>query len=131
MTRRCGAGERGDIVLGWLAQLALVLGVTGLLAVDAVALAQSRVQATDHARTAAEAAQQAYASSHNLQTAFDAAWATLPPADTIETGTFTATPDGAVSLRLHHPANLPLLDLVPAVRRWSAAVGSATARPTP
>jgi hypothetical protein len=121
--------DRGDIVLGWLTRLVAVLGVFGLLAFDGVALVQSRFQADDRATTAASAAATAYASTHDAQQAFDAAYATVVDGDTIETGTFAVAADGSVSLRLHHEAVTMLLQRVAPLRKYADAVGTGTARP--
>ena len=50
-------GDRGDIVLGWLTKLAVVLGVLGVIAFDGIAVVQAHFQASDRATTAASATQ--------------------------------------------------------------------------
>jgi len=122
--------ERGDIVLGWLTKLALALGVLGLLAFDGIALAQARFQASDRATTAASAAADDYRSSHDLQKAYNAAFATLSGGDTIETKTFTVAPDGTVTLRLHHEATTLIVSRIGAVKGWADAVESGSGRPS-
>jgi len=122
-------GDRGDIVLGWLTKLVVVLGLLGLVGFDGVALGQARFQAADRASTAAAAAAEDYKTSHDLQKAYNAAFATVSDGDTIETSTFAVTRDGAVTLRLHHQAATLLVSRIGAVKGWADAVGTGTGRP--
>ena len=123
------ARDRGDIVLGWLTRLVVVLSVLGLVGFDGLSLAQSRFQASDRATTAASAASTSWTQTKNLQAAFNAAYATTQDGDTIETKTFAVTPDGKVTLRLHHTATTLLLQRVRALRHYAEAVETGTARP--
>ena len=125
------ARDRGDIVLGWLTRLVVFLSALGLIGFDAIAVAQAKFQAADRATTAASAASTSWASSKNLQTAFNAAYATAQDGDTIETETFQVATDGQVTLRLHHTATTLLLHRVGALRHFAEAVETGTARPSP
>lgn len=122
-------GDRGDIILGWLTKLALVLSVLGVLGFDAVSLVQARFQAGDRATSAAGAAAAEYASSKDLQKAYNAAFATTVDGDTIETESFNVAADGAVTLRLHHEATTLLVHRISPLRKYVDAVGDGTARP--
>ena len=121
--------DRGDIVLGWLTKLVVVLGVLGVVGFDAVALVQSRFQAADRATTAASAAATDFASSKDLQKAYDAAYATLADGDTIETKTFAVGTDGTVRLRLHHETVTVLMHKIGPLKKYTDAVGTGEARP--
>jgi hypothetical protein len=123
-------GDRGDIVLGWLTKLVVVIGALGLVGFDGVSLAQARFQAADRATTAADAAADSFATTKALQPAFDAAYATTRDGDVIETKTFAIAPDGTVTLRLHHTATTLLLHRVKALQHFADAVGTGTARHT-
>jgi hypothetical protein len=122
------ARDRGDIVLGWLTRLVAVLSVVGLIGFDGLSLAQARFQAADRATTAATAAATNWATSKNLQAAFNAAYATAQDGDTIETSSFSITPEGLVSLRLHHTATTLLLHRVGPLRHFAEAVQTGTAQ---
>lgn len=124
-----GQGERGDVVLGWLTRLVAVLAALGVIGFDCVSLAQARFQAADRATTAASAAADAFKASHDLQSAFNAAYATLPAGDTIETKTFTIAPDGTVRLRLHHEAPTLLVSKIGPLKKWQDAVETGEAKP--
>ena len=124
------ARDRGDIVLGWLTRLVVILGVLGLVGFDGLALAQARFQAADRATTAASAASSSWMATKNLQAAFNSAYATAQDGDTIETKTFRVTPDGKVTLRLHHTATTLLLHRVGPLRHFAEAVQTGTAQPS-
>ena len=121
-------GDRGDVVLGWLTKLVVVLSAVGLVGFDAIAVVQGHIQAEDRAGTAARAAADSYQSSHNTQQAYDAAFATLVDGDTIETTTFAITSDGTVSLRLHHHATTLLLHKISPLADKADAVGTGEAQ---
>jgi hypothetical protein len=121
------AGERGDIILGWLTKLAAILGALGLLGFDGVSLGQARYQAADRATTAALAAAADYATHQDVQKAYDAAYATTIDGDTIETKTFSVSEDGSVRLRLHHQATTLLVQKVGPLRHWTDAAGDGKA----
>jgi type II secretory pathway pseudopilin PulG len=123
------SGDRGDVVLGWLTKLVVILGLLGLVAFDGISLAQARFQAADHATTAASAAADDYKSNHDLQKAYNAALATVTGTDTIETKTFQVATDGTVTLRLHHEATTLVLNHVGPLKHWADAVETGEGRP--
>ena len=122
-------GDRGDIVLGWLTKLAVVLGVLGVIAFDGIAIAQAHFQAADRATTAAAAAADEYKASHDLQKAYNAAFATINGDDTIETKTFQVADDGTVTLRLHHIATTLVIRHVGPLKHYADAVETGEGRP--
>jgi hypothetical protein len=122
-------GDRGDVVLGWLTKLVVILGLLGLVAFDGISLAQARFQAADHATTAASAAADDFKTSHDLQKAYNAAYATVTGDDTIETKTFQVATDGTVTLRLHHQATTLILKHIGPLKHWADAVETGEGRP--
>jgi hypothetical protein len=122
-------GDRGDIVLGWLTKLAVVLGLLALVGFDGISLVQGRFQAADRATTAASEAADDYKSNHDVQKAYNAAVATLTGNDTIETKTFRIDPDGTVTLRLHHVATTLVVGRIGALKKYADAVEPGTGRP--
>ena len=117
-------------MLGWLTRLAVVLGVLGLIAFDGVAVAQGHFQAADRATTAAGAAADEYKNTHDLQKAYNAAFATISGDDTIETKTFAITDDGVVTLRLHHVATTLVISRIGPLKHWAEAVETGQGRPS-
>ncbi len=121
-------GDRGDIVLGWLTKLTVVLGVVGVLGFDAISLGTTTFTAEDHAQTAARAAADAFASGKDLQKAYDAALAAVvADGDTIEAPTFAVAPDGAVTLTLHRTASTLLIEKVSPISDWADMSATVTA----
>ncbi len=113
-------GDRGDIVLGWLTKLAVTLAVLGVVGFDAVSLGAARFQAEDHAQAALRAANDSWKSSKDLQAAYDAALAEVADdGDSIDPQTFTATPDGALTLTLHRTASTMLVEKIGPAREWA------------
>jgi hypothetical protein len=122
-------GDRGDIVLGWLSKLVVVIGLLGLVGFDGISLAQARFQAADRATTAASAAADDYRATNDLQKAYNAALTTVSGNDTIETRTFKVAPDGTVTLRLHHEATTLLVHRIGPLKKWVDAVETGEGRP--
>lgn len=121
-------GDRGDIVLGWLARVIGVLTVLGVLGFDAISLTTTRFAAEDHARTAAREAAATYAQTRALQAAYDAALAqTLPVGETVDAASFTANAEGEVTLTLHRTAPTLLLERIRPLRDWATMSVTATA----
>ncbi|MBK5308130.1 MAG: murein biosynthesis integral membrane protein MurJ [Frankiaceae bacterium] len=121
--------DRGDIVLGWLTRLVVVLSVLGVVVFDGISLMQARFQASDRATTAAAAAADEYRTSHDVQKAYNAAYATVVGLDTIETKTFRVDAEGKVTLRLHHEATTLVVHRIGPIKKWTDAVETGTGRP--
>ncbi len=98
--------DRGSVMLAWLTKIVLILGVLGMLAFDGISLVRTEFVVADHANTAAAAAADAYAQTHDVQKAYDAALAlAIPQSETIDPKTFTVRPtDGHVLLTLRREA---------------------------
>lgn len=127
---QAGAPDRGDIVLGWLTRLVVVLGVVGVLGFDAVALGVGRLTAEDRAQQAARAAVQAWAQTPDVQAAYRAAVAEVDPVeDSIPPGGFAMAPDGAVTLTLEHTSTTLVLEKVAPLRTWATSRTTVTGRP--
>lgn len=127
-------GDRGDIVLGWLTKLVVVLALFGVLAFDLVALGVGRLKAEDRAAAAARAAVSSWSSSKDVQAAYEAALAQVAEdggalEDTIDPSTFTVAPDGTVTLTLEHTATTLVVEKVSPARRWATSSVTTTARP--
>jgi hypothetical protein len=121
--------DRGGIVLGWLTKLIVVLSITGLVGFDLVSLGASRLQAEDHAQTAARTAAEAYSGPKDLQAAYEAALAeVVADGDTIDPQTFGFAPDGTVTLTLHRTAPTLLVHKVSALRDYTEVQRTVTRR---
>lgn len=123
-------GDRGDIVLGWLTRVVVVLALLGVVGFDVVSLLSARVTAEDHARTAVRAAAASYEASRVPQAAYDAALGEVVAfGDSIDAPTFTTAPDGTVTLTLRRQAPTLLLERIPPLRDWALVTTTVQGRP--
>lgn len=122
--------DRGDIVLGWLTKVVASLALLGLIGFDAMSLAVARVQAEDSAQQAVRAAAATYASTRDLQAAYDSAVAKVAAAgDTIDPAGFGVASDGAVTLSLRRDAPTLLVEKVAPLRTYAEVVRTVTGGP--
>ena len=120
------------MVIGWLTKLTVVLSVLGVLGLDGFAWASARVGAQDSAERAGRAAVSTWEQSKNLQSAYDAALAeVMASGDTIDTQTFSAAPDGAVTLTLHRDASTLVLHRIAPLRHLTELTATVVTRPAP
>lgn len=104
------ARDAGSIVIGWLTKLVAVLAIIGVMAFDALSIGAAHVSATDDADSAASAAQTAWAAKHDVQTAYNAAAASLTnPSEQVLTRGFAVDPDGTVHLLLRRTVSTTLV----------------------
>jgi hypothetical protein len=125
---RCGE-DRGDIVLGWLTKLTVVLALLALVAFDAISLGVGRLRAEDSAAAAARAAVKSWRSTQDVQRAYEAALAEAGPEETIAPTSFSVAPDGAVTLTLEHTVSTLVVEKVGPLRPYATSSATATARP--
>lgn len=104
--------NRGDIVLGWLVKVTLVLTMLGVCAFDGISVAVTRVRVTDDAAAAANAASDTWqrSGSTDMQAAYDTAAGFAGSRDErVPTSSFHIDPDGTVHLELRGRASTLLL----------------------
>ena len=132
-SRQSGAGDRGDIVLGWLTRITVVLALLGVVGFDLVSMGAARLQAEDDAQSAARAAASSFKADQDLQRAYEAALAHVGKegavGSTIAPESFSVTPDGAVTLTLRHTAATLVVEKVAPIRPWATASATVTGRP--
>ena len=122
-------GDRGDIVLGWLTRLTVTIAVLGVLAFDGVSLVKARFSAEDSAQTAARAAAEVFRDTHDVQKAYDAAYAVaVEHGATVDAPTFRPATDGSVTLTLRETAPTLVLRRVPPARGWADVAATVTGR---
>jgi hypothetical protein len=118
------------MVLGWLSKLVIVLSVVGVLGLDGFAWASARVGAQDSAERAGRAAVSTWQTTPDLQRAYDAALAeVVASGDVIDAPSFTAAPDGAVTLTLHREASTLVLHRIPPLRHLTRLTATVVTRP--
>jgi hypothetical protein len=124
--------DRGDVVLGWLSRVVVILAIVGVLGYDGVTIGLANGRANDQAHDAALAAAADYYVHHNVQTAYQVAVETATTADSgdvIAASTFSVSSAGAVSLRLTHSIHTVVAHYLP-VATFKTATQSVVAPPT-
>ncbi len=120
-------GDRGDIVLGWLTRLALTLAVLGLVVFDGVALVAATFQTEDAATSAARAAAESFRSSHDVQKAYDAAYAEVADSgDSVGTKDFRVAADGRVTLSVTRTAHTLVLRKIGPLEHFATRTATAS-----
>ncbi len=125
-----GIGERGDIVLGWLVRLCVVILVAGLVLFDAISVGLAHMSVGDDAQAAAQAAADSWHSHPDAQTAYDAAVAAIAdrPADAAVADSFTVDADGTVRVRVDRTASTLMLFRVHRLAHYAGADATGMAR---
>lgn len=119
---RCARDERGDIVLGWLTKIAVVLGLAGLCLFDGISIASTNVRVDDDGHYAARAASQNWQETKSIQKAYDAAQLVATkqdPAETVETKGFVVDRDGRVHLRVSREATTLIVFRIGPIKHWA------------
>ena len=122
------ARDRGDIVLGWLVRVVALLAVVGVMAFDALSVGSSRLSIDDQATTAARAAADSWAASHDMQGAFDTAWRSATESDStndVDVKSFSIDAAGVAHVTLRREAPTFVMRLIPPLRHLAVvrAVG--------
>jgi hypothetical protein len=121
--------ERGDIVVGWLTRVVLVLAGFGVLAYDAVALGVAKTQVADHASTAALAAADTWARTHDVSQTVAAAVASASSSgDVVLAKDVTIAQDGTVRVKACRTATTLLVYRTSATKKWAVQCGTGQGR---
>lgn len=124
-------GDRGDIVLGWLARITVALSLLGVVAFEAVSIAVTRVSTKDAATNAAFEASQTWHETHDVERAYiEASAYAIDHGGTIEPDEFTVDDDGRVTLTMRRTATSLLLDRFATGREWLAVAETGTGKAT-
>ena len=110
------ADDRGEIIMGWLTKLTVVLAIAGLGLFEAISIGSTIASVSDDGSYAAQEASATWDETKNIQQTYDsavAAAATQNPQDKVLVKGFTVDPDGTVHLRIARTAKTLLL------YRWS------------
>jgi hypothetical protein len=131
--RQIGPADRGDIVLGWLTKVAVVMALLGVVGFDLISMGAGRLRAEDDAQEAARIAVTSFKNDKDLQRAYEAALAHVVAegavGSTIPPESFSVAPDGSVTLTLWHTAPTLVVEKVPPARGWATASATVTGRP--
>jgi hypothetical protein len=131
LTGRAAAGEadRGDIVLGWLTKVIVVMSLIGLLVVEGLSITSARISGKDVANGVALAGSEAYSAKKSAKTALRAAQAeALSHGAEVVPGTFLVARDGRVTVTVRQTAKTVLLYRVAQTRTWAQIDSDGNAR---
>jgi hypothetical protein len=113
--RRGGEADRGDIIIGWLVRVVLLLGVLGVLVFEGLSLVTARVNGMDIANKVAYEASEAYLNSNAGQKARVKAARIAAETEAAEhtaevvKNSMKVAEDGTVTLRIRRTAGTILL----------------------
>jgi hypothetical protein len=121
--------ERGDMVVGWLVRIVIILAVLAVIGYDAITTIQAQITVRDQASSAAVAGYDNYAWSHNVEAAYQAALAAAHSsntADVIVPSDFVISSDGSVTLKMSRPVHTVFAHYLPiASAKLASASGAA------
>lgn len=104
--------ERGDIVLGWLAKLAVIFGLAGIVLFDAISVGVTTSNVADQGSFAAREASETWGATKDLQKAYLTAAAVAAdrdPLNIVDPKSFTVEVDGTVHLKVSRTATTLVL----------------------
>jgi len=103
-----GHPERGDIVLGWLTRLVVILGVAGIFLFDAISVGTTAMSLSDQGHYAAREASEVWQSTGSVQKAYEAAAASAferNALNVVDTKSFRIDEDSTVHLTVRREAS--------------------------
>jgi hypothetical protein len=119
---RAVAADRGDVLMGWVVKIAVVLGVIGLALFDGISISSTSVTLADQGSYAAQQASEVWLQGQNLQKTYDAAViaAKEQNADnSVATKDFRVDSDGTVHLTLARTANTIVVRRIGPLKHWA------------
>jgi hypothetical protein len=108
--------ERGDIVLGWLTRVVVILGVAGVFLFDAISLGTTTMTLADQGSHAAREASEVWQLTGDVQLAYDEAVESATeanPLNVVDNTSFRISEDNTVRLTISREATTLVLF------RWS------------
>ncbi len=112
--------DAGDMVVGWLTRVAVILLVIGLAGFEALSIMVARIQLSDTAASAGSTALSAYSGSHDVSTAYNQAEVVAEDAGAkIVQRSFRFNADGSVEFTIRKNANTVLLQHIKATADWT------------
>lgn len=122
--------ERGSIIVGWLAKVAIALTLVGIVGFDVVSVGVAKVSASDTATNAAREGVEAFTSSKgDINRAYAAALAYAEQqGGTIDPKEFLVERDGTIRVTVRKTATTLLLFRTGATKKWTDVKGEGAAK---
>lgn len=130
LPRRRRHDERGDVIVGWLTRLVVLLALGGTVAFDTASVGAAHVTAPEDATEAARAGADAWETRHRVDDAYVAAVETVDARHTrLPPEQFLVTASGEVTLVLESSASTLLLRHIGPLTSYSLVQAEGSARP--
>lgn len=126
-----GGTDNGDVIIGWIVRLVAGLAVVGVISFDALSIGSSRLSIEDQANSAARAAADTWATSHDAQAAFDSAWTVAVEANAtnqVDPKSFVIDPQGQARVTVTRDAPTFVVHLMRPLRHWSLVSSTAVSK---
>ncbi|WP_460459378.1 hypothetical protein [Angustibacter peucedani] len=131
---RTPTSDRGDIVLGWLVKIVVILAVFGVVAFDAISIGTTKMSVEDQGDTAARAASETWQRTHDARASLaDAqkAAAEANPLNVVVPESFAVDADGTAHFTIEREASTLVAQHIGPLRKVclvdAAAIGRSTA----
>lgn len=123
--------DAGDVVVGWLTRVVVLLGLFGLVAFDGIAEGVAAMGAADDASTAASAGADTWRDTHDVDQAYQSAVSALTnDKDTIPPALFRVDGSGVVTLTVRRQVHTLVLRHIGPLRHLTVISESGTGRPS-
>ncbi len=126
-------GDRGDIVLGWLVKITLVLAVVGAAAFDAISIGTTRMTVEDQGDTAARAASETWLRTRDAKASLDAATQSATeanPLNVVVPSSFRVDADGTARFTIERVASTLVVRYIGPLRKVATVDAPAIGRST-
>ena len=123
--------DSGGILLGWLTRIIVIFSVVAVVLFDGISIGTTAMTVADQGSTAAQQASEAWATSKNVQTAYNAAVASAADqnaSDVIATKDFKIDEDGTVHLTVSRTATTLIVYRFGAIKKWANIQRQASGR---
>jgi hypothetical protein len=123
--------DRGDIVLGWLTRLTVIMALVGVALFDAISVGTTTANVADQGTTAALAASATWDETKNVQAAYDSAVASVTEQNAqneLDPHAFSIDADGTVHLTVSRDAKTLVLYRWGKTAKWAHVSQTAQGR---
>jgi hypothetical protein len=123
--------DRGDIVLGWLTKLTVIMGLVGIVLFDAISVGTTTASVADQGTSAALEASATWDQTKDVQAAYDSAVTSATESNALnelDPQSFSIDPDGTVHLTLSRDAKTLVLYHWGRTAKWAHVSQTAKGR---
>jgi hypothetical protein len=123
--------DRGDIVMGWLTKLTVIMAMVGVVLFDAISVGTTTASVADQGTSAALEASATWDQTKDVQASYAAAVASATesnPLNELDPQTFTIDPDGTVHLTVTRDAKTLILYHWGRTAKWAHVSQTAKGR---